>query len=177
MSGINSRPRFDTCDIDNILAITVNPGKYTLSEDQISQQPFCINNTQRMSSRVGRVSALDHKNASSLVDIESHLHNLDTTLSNCSLNRTLDEKNQRAQALYNTLDMGVCAAEQLKTIYSKLDIDSNMFREATSHRFDFPIIPPSDFTYFGIDGTEQIGNNRDGINTRLQAKDRIRSRV
>lgn len=176
MAGINSRPKFDTCDIDNILAITTNPGKYTLSEDQIMATPYCINNIQKGQTRGGRVSALDNKNAPVLVDIESHLYNLDTPLSNCSTLRTIDEKNMRAQQLYNGLDLGVCAAEQLKTSYSKLDIDSNIFRSATSHRFDFPIIPPSDFTYFGMEGTEQIGNNRDGVNTRLQAKDRFRAR-
>ena len=177
MAGINSRPRFDTCDIDNILNITLNPGKYALSEDQISATPFCLNNIQKTSSRSGRVSALDNRNAAVLVDIESHLQNLDTPLSNCSLNRTLDDKTQKAQQLYNGLDVGLCSANQLKTEYTKLDIPSNMFREATSHRFDFPIIPPSDFTYFGINGTEQVNNHRDGMNTRLQAKDRFRSRV
>lgn len=175
MAGINSRTRFDTCDIDNILNITVNPGKYALSQDQISSNPFCVNNIIRGKNRTGRVSALDNKNASALVDIESQLQNLDVPYSQCF--DTLDERNKKAQQVYNTMDMGVCAAEQLKTEYTKLDIPSNQFRSATSHRFDFPIIPPSDFTYFGIGGTEQVDNLRDGVNTRLQAKDKFRARV
>ena len=177
MAGINSRPKFDTCDIDNILAITTKAGNYSVSLDQIGGIPYCPANVQPMQSRGARMSLLDTKNASTLVDIESHLQQIDTPLSNCSLLRTLDEKNQRAQELYNTLDMGVCAAEQIKTIYSKLDIDSNIYRSMTSHRFDFPIIPPSDFTYFGIPGTDTMDNNRQGVNTRLQAKDRFRMRV
>lgn len=174
MAGINSRPRFDTCDIPNILAITENPGKYILDESQISQSPYCINNIQGLSTRSGRVSALDHKNAASLIDIESHLYNLDTPLSNCY--QTIDNKNTKAQLLASGLDTGVCNAEQLKTIYSKLDIDTTLYREATLHRFDFPIIPPTDFIYYGIEGTEQVGSNRDGVNTRLQAKDKFRMR-
>ena len=176
MAGINSRQKFDTCDIDNILSISMNPGKYSVSQDQIAQLPMCVNNTQRINTRIGRVSALDNQNSGTLVDIESHLFNLDTPLSNCSLNRTLNDKNITGNKLVNNLELGTCSVEQLQTIYSKLDIPSYLPREATTHRFDFPIIPPSDFTYFGIEGTEQSGNNRDGINTRLKAKDNFRFR-
>ena len=174
MAGINSRPKFDTCDIDNILAITMNAGKYTLSEDQVSQNPYCISNVQPIGTRVGRVSALDQKNSGALVDIESHLHNIDTPLSNCSLNRTMADKQRKGEELSSGIDGGLCPAEHIQTIYSKLDIPSNTFRSATSHRFDFPIIHPAEFVFYGINGTEQVLNNRDGVNTRLQAKDRFR---
>lgn len=177
MAGINSRRKFDNCDIDNIIAITMKPGKYTVSEDQLQQNPLCVNNVLPMSSRIGRVSALDQRNSGALVDIESHLHNIDVPLSHCSNNRTLPERITKGQELAAAVEGGVCGIEEVRTAYSRLDIPSNIYRESTTHRFDFPLISPSEFVYFGIEGTEQVGNNRNGINTRLQAKDMFKARV
>jgi hypothetical protein len=44
---------------------------------------------------------------------------------------------------------------------------------APQTRFDYPIRDPRSFVYygFGAPGSDQVGSNRFGINTRLQAKD------
>lgn len=174
MAGIHSRSKYDECDIENILSISMNVGNYATSTDQLIESQACINNVLPMSTRVGRVSTLDQTNAMSLTDIESHLRNIDMPASNCSVDRTMDAKTMKANKLIEGLSRPESCAVQMTTANTRLDIPATMYREATFNRFDFPIIPPSHFVYNGITGTEQVDNNRSGVNTRLQAKDNFR---
>ena len=171
MAGIYSRTKYDLCDIDNIVNISTNVGKYSTSDAQITSSPLWVNNIQPYQTRVGRVNVKDQQNSQVLTDIESHLWNIDIPLSNCGEERTLPERISKGNTLKGTLAENDTCSEQMKTQYSRFDVPANLFRDVTFHRFDYPIIPPEHFVYYGMEGTEQVNNNRSGTNTRLQAKD------
>jgi hypothetical protein len=174
MAGIYSRTKYDLCDIDNVVSISTGVGNYTTSDVQIANAGLCVSNIQPFKSKAARVNALDAKNGAVLTDIESHLWNIDMPMSNCSAERTLPEKLKKGNVLTGGLLKNEACGEQIVSAYTKLDIPSNIYREMTTHRFDYPIIPPEHFVYTGITGTEQVDNNRSGVNTRLQAKDYFR---
>ena len=57
--------------------------------------------------------------------------------------------------------------------YSRLEIPVNNFRSVEINRYGFPIIDPKEFVYYGTPNTDQINNQRFGVNTQLQAKDKV----
>lgn len=174
MAGIYSRTKYDLCDIDNVISISTNMGKYATSDVQLATNGLCVSNIQPFKTNKGRVNTQDTVNGAVLTDIESHLWNIDMPMSNCSEARTLPEKLKKGEDLAGGIVGAESCGEQFNSAYTRLDMPANMYRAANFNRFDFPIIPPEHFVFQGITGTEQVGNNRDGVNTRLQAKDRFK---
>ena len=64
-----------------------------------------------------------------------------------------------------------CGDEEFTDINTRLDDPPIFIREATITRFEYPIIPHTNYFYNGYENSLQIGDNRRGINTRLMAKD------
>lgn len=172
MSGIYSRSKYDECDYQNLKKISESVGAYSTSSDQVSGNRLCISGINPSNSRVGYISPNEFQNASLLTDMESHLKNIDIPLSNCMNGQVLSVRNERAKDIAkNFMVSNVVCNDMLNPKNTRLDLPAIGLREATTSRFDFPIIPPSSWFYNGVTGTKQVGNNRFGINSRLDAKD------
>lgn len=170
MSGIYSRKNYDNSYYPILKNMTEGGGNHAISLEKIDNN-YCINNNVPMASRAAFMSKLDYKNINSIVDLESHLKNLDLTLSNEINGRTLTERNQISKQISDKIIKEDCNVEEFLDINTRLDNPPIFIRETTLSRFDFPIIPHTSYYYNGYENTMQIGNNRSGVNTRLVAKD------
>ena len=85
------------------------------------------------------------------------------------------EKNERLEKIAKAkkINYSMCSNEQ-DILYSRLDIPVNNYRSIYINRFEYPIIDPKEFVYYGYGlSNEQIDNQRFGVNTQLAAKDKI----
>jgi hypothetical protein len=108
-------------------------------------------------------------------DIESQLQNIDVPDSRCITLKTMKEKNERLARISKTkkINYKTCDKDQ-DYIYSRLDIPVNNYRSVyVPQQWGFPIIDPKEWVFSGIANTNQIGNERYGINTQLKAKDAV----
>lgn len=169
MSGFYSKKLYDTCDQKTIVNIETGPGTYKTLPMQI-EIPMCdIYNTAPNNSNFWQSNTINNINYIS--DIESHLKNLDIPDSRCLERRTLIEKDHYAKELINKISpLNTTCSRNLEPNYSRLEYTTSTFKEKPQTRIEFPIIDPREFVYNGIN-SEQSGNNRFGVNTRLQAKD------
>jgi hypothetical protein len=113
-------------------------------------------------------------NVTTLSDIESHLKNLDLPNSRCVEGRTVTEKNAYANYLSKNLkSSSTMCSRNLEPSNTRLEASVLDVKMAPQTRFDYPIRDPRSFVYFGFSspGSDQVGSNRFGVNTRLQAKD------
>ena len=179
MSGHFSRKIYDYCYTDEFIAQQVNPCKYrTLSG-------FGENNTKCQSYNGPRANQArstgelgDFGETSSgfayRADIESQLMNLDVPDSRCITLQTVQEKDARLAKLAKSkkIDYSSCNKKQDFT-YTRLDIPVSNLRSVYINRYEFPIIDPKEFVYYGSAGTKQTGNQRWGVDTQLEAKDDV----
>jgi hypothetical protein len=119
------------------------------------------------------MSSLDYKNMQHLVDLESHLKNLDLPLSQQIDGRTIPERNEISDKISEKIVKEDCPDEEFMDINTRLESPPIFIREATITRFDYPIVPHTSYFYDGYEDSLQKGNNRSGVNTRLMAKDSI----
>jgi hypothetical protein len=174
MSGIYSRAKYDDCDYANIKAITEGAGRYRVNLDQVRNNQLCISGVNPTNARIGYVSPNEFSNASLLTDMESHMWNIDIPTSNCLSGRTLLERNARAREIAKDFMIAkVECNQELNPRNSRLDNPALLVREATTSRFDFPIVPHTAWFFDGHTGTTQVGNARAGISSRLDAKDSL----
>ncbi len=173
MSGIFSRKIYDDCYQSNRLNQGVAPGLYKVDSTQINNAS-CIaangmNNLRSVwygPNEVGNITALS--------DIESHLKNLDLPDSRCVEGRTVAEKNAYANNLSKSIKSNkTLCSRNLEPSNTRLESSVLDVKMAQQTRFDFPIKDPRSFVFYGMSapGSEQVGSNRFGVNTRLQAKD------
>jgi len=175
MSGIFARKIYDECYNIEFINQQVNPSKYR------TYQPFGENtkkcnalngpraNKARSTGELGNTDIVYRTN------LESQLQNLDVPDSRCITLQTMQDKNDRLAkiAKSKTVNYSICTSEQ-DTLYSRLDIPVNNYRSIYINRYDFPIIDPKEFVYYGYEkSNEQIGNQRFGVNTQLAAKDKV----
>lgn len=170
MSGIYSRKNYDDCYNPILKKMTEGGINHQINEEKIYNN-YCINNNVPMNSRAAFMSNLDYKNVHNLVDLESHLKNLDLPLSQQIEGRTIDERNEISNTISEKIIKEDCRDEEFLDINTRLDNPPIFMRENTITRFDFPVFPHTSYLYDGFENTLQKGNNRDGINTRLMAKD------
>jgi hypothetical protein len=174
MSGIYCRPNYDESYYSILKNTTEGPNKQIISSERI-ESPYCIHSNIPMASRAAFMSSLDYKNMNNLIDLESHLKNIDLPLSHEINGRTIHERNKISNKINNNIIKEDCNYKK----YDFLDINTRLenppifIREETLSRFDFPIVPHTNYYYNGYDNTLQTGNNRSGVNTRLIAKDSI----
>jgi hypothetical protein len=176
MSGIFSRKIYDNCYQSNRLNQGILPGSYKINVEQVKNNSSCIANNGTSNFRGIWYGPNEINSISALSDIESHLKNLDLPDSRCLEGRTLAEKNAHANFLAKELKnkQGICS-RNLEPVNTRLEASVLDVKMLPQTRFDFPIRDPRVFVYYGFNsdkpGSEQVGSNRFGINTRLQAKD------
>ena len=170
MSGIYSRKNYDDCNYPMLKKMTEGGIDNNINNEKIHNN-YCLNNNLPMNSRAAYMSSLDYKNVHNLVDLESHLRNLDLPLSQQIDGRTISERNVVLKNISDKIIKEVCDDEEFTDINTRLDSPPIFIREATISRFDYPIVPHTSYFYDGYDNSLQKGDNRRGINTRLMAKD------
>lgn len=170
MSGIYSRKNYDDCYYPMLKKMTEGSIDNKINKEKIHNN-YCINNNLPMNSRAAYMSNLDYKNIHNLVDLDSHLKNLDLPLSQQIDGRTISERNVVLNNISDKIIKEFCGDEEFTDINTRLDDPPIFIREATITRFEYPIIPHTSYFYNGYENSLQIGDNRRGINTRLMAKD------
>lgn len=172
MSGIYCRQNYDENYYSILKNTTEGPSKQVINSDKISNS-YCINSNIPMGSKAAFLSSLDYTNIENLIDLESHLKNLDLPLSHEINGRTIQERNIISNKISSNIIKENCNNNDFLDINTRLENPSIFIRETTLSRFDYPIVPHTNYYYNGYDNTLQTGNNRCGVNTRLIAKDSI----
>ena len=174
MAGYNSRKIYDECYNYEFINQQVNPCKYNLLPSYGENNIKCNTLNGPRANKTRSTCELGDSNIGYRIDIESQLFNLDVPDSRCITEHNMEEKNIRLNNKSNSkkINYSECNKNQ-DTIYSRLDIPVNNYRSAYINRFDFPIINPNEFVYYGTQNTEQVNSQRFGVNTQLQAKDNI----
>lgn len=175
MSGYNSRKIYDACYESEFINQQVKPAKYNTFSGYGENDVQCTSlngpraNQQRNTGELG-LTTREYR-----TDIESQLKNLDIPDSRCITINTMKEKNKRLKKYINkNIKYSNCNNKQNYN-YTRLNNPVHELRSVEINRFEFPIIDPIEFTYYGTVGSDQIGNERFGINTQLRAKDDIRA--
>lgn len=176
MSGIFARRNYDNCFQTEILEQTTKPGKISLESSVARSNSTCYSSNSPYSNRVHNSGDLNITNYADAVSIENYLLNLDLPSSKCLDINALSEKDKRLKIeadkyknIYNVVD----CSDDISTKYSRLNNNINLIKEKPYNRYEFPLLNPSDFVYYGIDNTKQIGNNRAGVSTRIESKDSL----
>jgi len=175
MSGFNSRKIYDQCYTLEFIDQQVNPCKYRVYEPYAERIDKCHSLNGPRANKSRSTGELGNTDITFRTEIESQLQNLDVPDSRCVTLKTMKEKNERMNKVYKgrKINYELCGKEQ-DTLYSRLDIPVNNYRSIyIPNQYSFPIIDPREFVYFGAKNTEQIGNERFGINTQLRAKDQV----
>jgi len=175
MSGIFSRKIYDDCYQSNRLNQGTAPGLYKVDSAQVNNAS-CVAANGMNNLRSIWYGPNEVQNITALSDIESHLKNLDLPDSRCLEGKTVSEKNAYANYLSKNMKTNkTLCSRNLEPSNTRLEGSVLDVKMAPQTRFDYPIRDPRSFVYFGFTnpGSEQVGSNRFGINTRIQAKDMI----
>ena len=175
MSGIFARKIYDECYNIEFINQQVNPAKYRTFAPFGENAKKCNSLNGPRANKSRSTGELGNTNIGYRTDIESQLQNLDVPDSRCITLRTMREKNERLLKMANNKSVSFtdCSTDQ-DTIYSRLDIPVNNYRGIYINRFEYPIIDPKEFVYYGYEkSNEQVNNQRFGVNTQLAAKDKI----
>jgi hypothetical protein len=174
MSGHYSRKIYDNCYSLEFIDQQVNPCKYRTYEPYAENKEKCHALNGPRSNKTRATGELGNTNIGFRTELESQLYNLDVPDSRCITMRTMKEKNERLAKVAQSqkVNYSDCDSKQ-DTIYSRLDMPVNDFRSVYINRFGYPIIDPKEFVYYGTPKTEQVENQRWGVNTQLAAKDKV----
>lgn len=174
MSGFNSRKIYDNCYTTEFIDQQVNPCKYRTYPPYGESNAKCHTLNGPRSNMPRGTGELGDTDIVYRTDIESQLFNLDIPDARCITLKTMKEKNERLAKIAQSkkINYTLCGENQ-DTIYSRLDIPVNKFRSAYFNTYGFPIINPGEFVYYGTPNTNQVNNQRWGVNTQLQAKDTV----
>jgi hypothetical protein len=174
MSGHYSRKIYDNCYSLEFIDQQVNPCKYRTYEPYAENKEKCHALNGPRSNKTRATGELGNTNIGFRTELESQLYNLDVPDSRCITMRTMKEKNERLAKVSQSQKVNYydCDSKQ-DTIYSRLDMPVNDFRSVYINRFGYPIIDPKEFVYYGTPKTEQVENQRWGVNTQLAAKDKV----
>jgi hypothetical protein len=174
MSGHFGRKIYDNCYTLEFIDQQVNPCKYRVSEQYAENDVKCqtLNGPRANKSRA--TGELGNTNIGFRTDIESQLYNLDVPDSRCITLNTMNEKNERLARVSKALKVNYSDCKTNQDFeYSRLNIPVNNFRSVYINRFEYPIVDPREYVYYGAQNTEQVNNQRFGVNTQLQAKDKV----
>jgi hypothetical protein len=174
MSGHYSKKIYDNCYSIEFIDQQVNPCKYRTYEPYAENKEKCHALNGPRSNKSRGTGELGNTNIGFRTEIESQLLNLDIPDSRCITMKTMKDKNERLEKVAKSQKVNYteCDSKQ-DTFYSRLDIPVNDFRSIYINRFEYPIIDPKEFTYYGSSNTDQVDNQRWGVNTQLVAKDKI----
>lgn len=174
MSGYYTRKPYDQCYNIEFINQQVNPCKYRIEPNYGENNSRCQTVNGPRSNKKRSTGELGNTDAIYRTDIESQLFNLDIPDSRCVTMKTMKEKNERLAKVAANKNIEYNMCNKIEDInYTRLDNPANNLRSVYINRYDFPIIDPTEFVYYGITGTSQINNNRFGENSQLTAKDNI----
>ncbi len=177
MAGIFTRPTFDDVYSNEFIKQQVNPGSYQIDPIYSESNNKCTSRFgPRQNSRLAN-SEIATGDIGYRKDIENYLLNLDLPLSrNMTLN-SLDDKNTKLRQINEKQNFQVnYCNDYLDQQYTRLDLNGSVLdlRSVNINRFDYPLIDPQRTVYYGFENTDQMYNSRQGVNSRLQAKDSYR---
>lgn len=170
MSGIFTRSLYDECNNKETLNISTGPGVWTNNTVQTSQNA-CFSNNGPRNTRQMNSSELNvqYNNA---IDIENSLYGLDIPLSRCMTQRTLIERDQKLNNTYNNMinkkEPAFCD-NYLDLNYTRLEEPLHV-SELPYPTFQYPIIDPKEWVYYGASDYPTVGNLREGLQTRYDTK-------
>lgn len=174
MSGYNTRKIYDNCYSVEFIDQQVNPAKYRTLDEFAEINGKCHSLNGPRANKARSTGELGNTSKAYRTDIESQLFNLDVPDSRCITLRTMKEKNERLKRIAQQQKVNYSDCNKGQDFrYSRLEIPVNNFRSVEINRYGFPIIDPKEFVYYGTANTDQIGNQRFGVNTQLQAKDKV----
>jgi hypothetical protein len=174
MAGNFSRKIYDNCYNIEFIDQQVNPCKYRTLDEFAENNIKCNSLNGPRANKTRGTGELGNNNIVYRTDIESQLYNLDVPDSRCITLNTMKEKNQRLKKQVETMKINYSECNKGQDfIYSRLDIPVNEFRSIYINRYGYPIIDPKEFVYYGSNNTEQVGNQRFGVNTQIAEKDKI----
>lgn len=167
------RKLYDHCDLIEQDKISKTPGNYRLSSKPVSHNRSSVPLTSGLT-RDSIFNPEVRQHVGTYVDLESHLQRIDHVDSKCTKGRTLDDLNQKAKTIRDKLpQVSGLADSRLMSSYSRMENPPQDLRSATISRFDFPIIDPKSQIFYGIPGTDQVGDFRFGVDSRMDARDII----
>lgn len=175
MSGHNSKKIYDQCYINEFIHQQVNPYKYRIDPIYAEQQNKCHALNGPRSNKMRGTGELGDIDIGYRTEIESQLFNLDVPDSKCITLKTMREKNERLKKIADTKKIiyNTCGKEH-DYQYTRLNMPVNEMRSAyVPQQWGYPIIDPKSWIYYGMPETNQMDNERFGINTQLRAKDAI----
>jgi len=175
MAGIFTKTRFDETLNNQFINQQVNPGQYQLNKNYAESDKKCGSyNGPRQNSRTAN-SEITTKNLQERSEIENYLYNLDIPTSRTLTMQLLDSKNKKLKEIKEDLKTDIVkdCEDDFKNNYTRLNYSVMDSRTITFNRIDTSLKEQVDNIYYGFDDTKQIGNNRFGYNTRLEAKDSI----
>ena len=174
MSGHYSRKIYDNCYSLEFIDQQVNPCKYRTYEPYAENNEKCHALNGPRANKQRSTGELGDANVGFRTEIESQLYNLDVPDSRCITLQTMREKNERLANIAKTQKVNYSDCSTKQDIgYSRLDIPVSDFRSVYINRYGYPIIDPREFVYYGTTNTEQVNNQRWGVNTQLAAKDKV----
>ena len=187
MAGIYSRKIYDDCYNTEFIDQQVNPCKYRTLNDYAENSNSCHAYNGPRTNKVRATGELgDIINNKYRVELESQLFNLDIPNSKCISMNTLEEKNKRLNNYSKDLNIKFSNCEEINNLgnnnnYTRLNNPVNSLRSVFINRYDFPIIEPKEFVYYGYNGNSNITSNKNfqhnnerfGENTQLRIKDNI----
>jgi len=191
MANHFSRKIYDNCYSIEFIDQQVDPCKYKTNEVfGISNKPFHSLNGPR-ANKARSTGELGNTPYPNRVEIESMLFNLDVPDSKIISLNTMREKNERLAKIVNKKGIDNSKLEQFDTnvsyskvannindksldnSYSRLDVAINKYRYIDYNRWCYPIIDPREYVYYGYDQSDQVDNQRFGVNTQIAAKDKV----
>lgn len=171
--SVYSRKLYDHCDLVEQDRMSKMPGNYRLSKQPVSQK-------RRSAPLTGGLANDSYFNpetkeyVGSFVELDSHLRGIDVIQSRCTKGRTLNDLNARAKTIRDKLpQINGLADSRLMSSYTRMEQPAIDLRSATISRFDFPITDPRKQVYYGTPGTNQMGDLRGGINSRMDVRDSV----
>lgn len=171
MASYFSRQRYDQCYNTEFINQQVNPGKYNVNPEVAENNSICHSLNGPRANRNNVTGELGKNDLVYRTDIESMLYNLDVPVSRCMDKQTLVEKNERLKKISKENKSEDCKNNAFS--YTRLNEPALFVRDAEYKRYGHPIIDPINWVFNGINGTEQAGNERFGVNTKLKAKDSV----
>lgn len=172
MSGIYTRPLYDECNNSEQVAISIGPGEWI--QQTIQDNPnMCYHNEGVRNTRFMNSSQINikYKNA---IDIESSLKGLDIPISRCMQPNTLTERDVKLNAIYNNIDKQTTptCSNFLTNSYTRLEPPAHI-SEQPYNRYEYPIIDPSQWVYYGFQDYNTTSNTRDGRSSRYDIKNKL----
>lgn len=173
MSGFNTRTRYDNDFYNEFVNQQTNEGNYRLDPTYSENNLRCHSlygprqNNNKANTEVSSYNLLDRR------EVESYLRNLDMPNSRSMNFRTLNDKNNKLSEMLKNkqLNVNIQCDNYLDNNNTRLDNNILDLKSVNINRYEYPIVDPQSYVFNGIPNTEQVNNDRNGVNSRLRAKD------